>query len=291
MHLIRRNLGWLLVSQFSTWGLSIVLLLIVPHKLGDEAFGQLSFATVYMSFFELIAIFGTATFLMKMVARDNESVGQYVVNAVVLKAIVSVVLVIIAIALAFALQFDDQIIILIAIVCIALFLNTLNNGIIGGLQGLQRMRGPATADVARAYVAGLATCRDPVLRRHADHAGAGRQPRLLHPARRERPLPLARGAPAPHHQREAVEDHPAGRRAVLHLGGALAVLRHHRHPAAPPLLQRRDRRLVRAGLPVGEHAHLLRRRGRHRVSPRALRRPGATPRAVRPSGQPGACTS
>ena len=156
MHLIRRNLGWLLVSQFSTWGLSIVLLLIVPHKLGDEAFGQLSFATVYVGFFELVAIFGTATYLMKTVARDNESVGKYVVNALVLKAIASVFLIAMAIGLAVLLQFDSEVTLLIGIVCFGMFLNTLNNGLMGGLQGLQRMRGSAVADVVRAYVAGVA---------------------------------------------------------------------------------------------------------------------------------------
>src|SRR6476661_5420074 len=107
--MIRRNLGWLLVSQFSTWGLAIILLLVVPHKLGDEAFGQLSFATVYVSFFELVAVFGTTTYLTKAVSRDTESVGQYVVNAVIIKVIVSTVLIALAIGLAVALGFESQI--------------------------------------------------------------------------------------------------------------------------------------------------------------------------------------
>jgi O-antigen/teichoic acid export membrane protein len=154
--LIRRNLAWLLVSQFSTWGLAIVLLLVVPHKLGDVAFGQLSFAVVYVGFFELVAIFGTATYVMKTVARDNETVGQYVVNAVVLKAIVATILSAVAIGLALVLQLEQILIVLIAIGCLGMFLNTLNNGVVGGLYGLQRMRGPATADVARAYVGGVA---------------------------------------------------------------------------------------------------------------------------------------
>jgi O-antigen/teichoic acid export membrane protein len=153
--MIRRNLGWLLISQFSTWGLSILLLLVVPHKLGGEAFGQLSFATVYVSFFELVAVFGTATYLTKVVSRDTESVGQYVVNAVILKVIVSTVLIALAIGLAVALGFESQIVSVIAILCLGLFINTVNNGIAGGLYGLQRMRGPAVADVVRAYVSGL----------------------------------------------------------------------------------------------------------------------------------------
>jgi O-antigen/teichoic acid export membrane protein len=156
VHLIRRNLAWLLVSQFSTWALAILLLLVVPHRLGDEAFGQLSFAVVYVGFFELVAIFGTATYVMKTVARDHETVGQYVINAVALKAIVATILSAVAIGLAVVLQFEHIVVVLIAIGCLGMFFNALTNGFLGGLQGLQRMRGPAVADVARAYVGGIA---------------------------------------------------------------------------------------------------------------------------------------
>jgi O-antigen/teichoic acid export membrane protein len=81
MKAVKRNIVWLLLSQASTWLASIVLLVIVPNKLGDELFGQLSFAFVYVSFFELIAIFGTGDFLTKTIARDNDSAGRYVWNA------------------------------------------------------------------------------------------------------------------------------------------------------------------------------------------------------------------
>jgi O-antigen/teichoic acid export membrane protein len=37
-----------------------------------------------------------------------------------------------------------------------MFVNALNSAIVGGLYGLQRMRGPALTDLARAYVAGVA---------------------------------------------------------------------------------------------------------------------------------------
>jgi O-antigen/teichoic acid export membrane protein len=154
MHLIRRNLGWMMLSQCSTFLLSLVLLVIVPHKLGDTAFGQLSFAVVYVGFFDLLALFGTATFIIKVVSRDGDSVGHIVFNSVVLKTVIATGLSVVAIGLAVGLQFDGEIVVLIAISCIGMFVNALNSGVVGGLYGLQRMRGPALADLLRAYIAG-----------------------------------------------------------------------------------------------------------------------------------------
>jgi O-antigen/teichoic acid export membrane protein len=152
MSLIKRNLGWLLLSQGATWITSIVVLLVVPRRLGDEAFGKLTFAFVYVGFFELIALFGTGTYLTKLLARDTESVGRYVVNTMVLKALLTSGLIVVALGLAGALGYSAEMILLIAAFCVTLFFNALTNVLIGGLQALQRMGRPALWDVVRAYV-------------------------------------------------------------------------------------------------------------------------------------------
>ena len=155
MHTIKRNLGWLLLSQTATWGVAIVLLLVTPRKLGDHAFGQMSFAMVYVSFFELIGLFGTGTFLMKVIARNADALGRYVFNTLVMKFLVSIALVALALGLAVALGFDSDTIVLIAFFCISMVCNVTNNALAGGLQGLQQMGRPARWDIVRSYVGGL----------------------------------------------------------------------------------------------------------------------------------------
>jgi O-antigen/teichoic acid export membrane protein len=154
MNAIKRNLGWLLLSQTATWGISVVLLLAAPRKLGDGAFGQLSFAMVYVSFFELVALFGTGTYLTKVIARDTSSLGRYVVNTVALKTCLSLALIAVALGLGGVVGFSHEMMLLVATYCLGMFFNALNNGLIGGLQGLQQMRRPALWDLARAYVGG-----------------------------------------------------------------------------------------------------------------------------------------
>src|SRR5690348_9192445 len=126
MNAIKRNLGWLLLTQTATWGVSVVLLLIAPRKLGDNAFGQLSFAMVYVSFFELVALFGTGTYLTKVIARDTSSVGRYVFNTVVLKMCLSLALIAVALGLGVAIGFSHEMVLLVATYCLGMFCNALN---------------------------------------------------------------------------------------------------------------------------------------------------------------------
>jgi O-antigen/teichoic acid export membrane protein len=154
MNAIKRNLGWLLASQGATWGMAVVLLLVAPRKLGDDAFGQLSFAMVYVSFFELVALFGTGTYLTKVVARDTSTTGRYVFNTLALKTCLSLALIAVALGLGVVLGFSQETLLLVGVYCIGMFFNALNNALIGGLQGRQEMRWPALWDLARAYVGG-----------------------------------------------------------------------------------------------------------------------------------------
>jgi O-antigen/teichoic acid export membrane protein len=155
MSAVKRNLGWLLMSQMATWGMSMLVLLISPRKLGDAAFGQVTFAMVYVGFFELVALLGTGTFIMKMVARDESMIGRYVVNTVVMKALLSSALTTIAISLAVVLGFERDTVLIISVYCLGMIFNVLNNGLAGGLQGLQRMARPAMWEVIRSYVGGV----------------------------------------------------------------------------------------------------------------------------------------
>ncbi len=151
MSVIKRNLGWLLLSQCATWIVSVAVLIIAPRELGDAAFGQLTFAQVYVGFFELVAIFGTGTYLAKTLARDRESVGRYILNTLALKVVVTIGLAAVAIALAAGLGLTREIILLIAAFYIGMFFSTLNSVLVGGLQGLQRMVRPALWEVLRNY--------------------------------------------------------------------------------------------------------------------------------------------
>ena len=152
---IKRNIASMLLSQGATWILSILVLVVVPGELGDELFGELSFALVYVSLFGLLATYGTSEFLTKTLARDLESTGHYVFNTLVMKLIVSLAASALAIGLGLAIGFDGQRIALIIVNCIGMVLSVLNNVLLGGLQALQRMGRPALWNSVGLYVGGI----------------------------------------------------------------------------------------------------------------------------------------
>jgi O-antigen/teichoic acid export membrane protein len=79
-------------------------------------------------------------------------VGRYVVNTLALKLVLATGLIAVALGLAALLGFSNEMILLIGAFCVGLFFTSLNNVLMGGLQGLQRMGRPAFWEVVRSYV-------------------------------------------------------------------------------------------------------------------------------------------
>ena len=154
MSVIKRNLSWILFAQAATWGVSIVLLIVAPRRLGGEELGRLFFAAAYVALFEIVALFGTATYLQKVIARDPSSLGRYVFNSLVLKLAITATLVAVAVGLAIVVGYPRETVQLIAVCCISMVFNTLNSCLAGGLFGWQQMARPALWDTVRSYAAG-----------------------------------------------------------------------------------------------------------------------------------------
>jgi O-antigen/teichoic acid export membrane protein len=156
VNLIRRNLAWLLFAQTATWVVSISLLLVAPRVLGDRTFGQLSFVIVFVSFFELVANMGTNTFVIKSIARDVDSLGRYVVNAVVMKLCLALVLAGLALAVAASLGLSHTMLFLIGAYSAGMVINAVGTTIGAALTGLQFMADLAKWNIMQCYVGGIA---------------------------------------------------------------------------------------------------------------------------------------
>jgi O-antigen/teichoic acid export membrane protein len=149
---IGKNLSALVLAQFATAAISIVVLILAPRKLGDAQFGELTVALTYLMFFDLVALLGTNVFLVKTIARDPSRVGSYVFNTLVMKLCLSTVLAVLAISLSYVLGYSTQVRAIIAVGCIGMIVVTLNDALTAGLQGLERMARPAAWGVVQQYV-------------------------------------------------------------------------------------------------------------------------------------------
>src|SRR4051794_34632474 len=115
---IQRNLIWLTASQIATWTGSLVLVVVVPRHLTAAEFGSIQFALAFVGYFMLVAGLGTSTFLVKEIARDESTVGPFIVNALAMKVLLTIVLSAMAILLAHVLGYSGQTIVLIEIACV-----------------------------------------------------------------------------------------------------------------------------------------------------------------------------
>lgn len=156
MNLIGKNLAALFGSQVATWAVSLLMIIVVPHFLGDAQFGDLSSALSFVLFFSLISGFGAGRFVTKETARDTARVGPYVFNALLMKLPLILLLSALALVLARILGFPEEVRRLLPAVGLAMGIGVLNSTVVGGLQGEQRMRWPAMwAAVERYTYTGL----------------------------------------------------------------------------------------------------------------------------------------
>jgi O-antigen/teichoic acid export membrane protein len=156
---VRRNLVWLFAAQLATWSVSIVVLVLAPDRLEAVGYGQLGLATAFVGFFTLIGSLGTSGFIARHVARDHDSISGLVVAGVRLKLIVGPLMSFVAILLAWLLGYSDDTIVLIALGCVGMIALLLNEIVVAGLHGMERMARAAfwqTVQVYAGTAAGIA---------------------------------------------------------------------------------------------------------------------------------------
>jgi O-antigen/teichoic acid export membrane protein len=143
----------LTASQLATWSATAVVVAVLPRKLDAADYGVFQFASVFVGYFALVALLGTNTFLVKAVARDPGSVGRYVCNAVALKFVLSAVLTAFALGASWALGYPTRTVALVAVACILMLTNVINDTFAAALQGLEQMGQMALWRVLQTYVA------------------------------------------------------------------------------------------------------------------------------------------
>jgi O-antigen/teichoic acid export membrane protein len=149
---LRRNLGWLLISQAATWAITAVTVILVPRYLGDAELGTFAFAVSFVGFFALLGGLGTSPLIAKAVARDHSILGRYVYNAVLFKLLLTVGLTVVGLITAVAIGTKGAALTLVAIGFIGMGFVMITEVLQSALAGLERMARPAMWGVTQVYV-------------------------------------------------------------------------------------------------------------------------------------------
>ncbi len=88
---IAKNASVMLVSQFVTWGLSLLLMIFMPRLLGATAIGQFQLAGSIWTIVGMFANFGMGMMLTKEVARNPTKISDLFGTIVVLRTFLSII--------------------------------------------------------------------------------------------------------------------------------------------------------------------------------------------------------
>lgn len=156
MNILRKNILVLLASQIATWAISLILLVLAPDRFGAGGFGRVQLSIAYIGFFGLVGALGSYQHVVKQVARDPDSIGSIVISALKLKMLLGAVLSVLAIVGARLIGYGDEEVTLIAIGSVGMVAGMLNEVVVAGLAGLERMGRTAFWQTVQVYAASIA---------------------------------------------------------------------------------------------------------------------------------------
>lgn len=88
---------------------SVVFFILIARKLGEEAFGDFSFALSLTSALLIAAGLGTEELTTREISRDRSTVHLYITNVILLKGLMSLLLVAAAVGIVFVGSYSDQV--------------------------------------------------------------------------------------------------------------------------------------------------------------------------------------
>ncbi len=150
-----RNLVSMLGSQAATFVLTLIMVTLLPKRLGTNTYGALAFATAYLGYFALASSLGSNQFLVKTIARDPSQLSRYIFNALVMKVLLGTALACLAVLAAHVLGYAPQVILIIEVGGIGIVMNALADVLNAGLQATERMGKLALWFTIQQYATGV----------------------------------------------------------------------------------------------------------------------------------------
>ena len=102
-----RNTGWMLVSRVLCMGIAFITTIFIARKLGPENYGQLSYATSFVSIFSILATLGLDTILYRDLIKNPDKKKEFLGSAFAIKLIAGLITTVLVILSAFIFAEDD----------------------------------------------------------------------------------------------------------------------------------------------------------------------------------------
>ncbi|MCB8982735.1 MAG: oligosaccharide flippase family protein, partial [Ardenticatenaceae bacterium] len=144
---IAKNASVLFISQITTWGLSLVIIILLSRYLGAAGVGQIHLANSIWAIMAMVMEFGMNTHLTKEISRDPGRANKLVSVSLVLRFFLFLVsALVVLIYLQFA-GYAPQTVAVIIVTGFAVFLSETGATYGAALKGLERMEYTSLAEI------------------------------------------------------------------------------------------------------------------------------------------------
>lgn len=148
-----RNFGVLMMSQVTTWTISLLGVAVIPRFLGAELIGRLHIATSLWALALVVAIFGVDMMITKEVARDPSRVGPLLGTGIAVRVLLFVPITGVLFAYLWLGGYPKQTMVIASIIGVATLVMSIASTASAALQGLERMGMLAVANVTGRFIA------------------------------------------------------------------------------------------------------------------------------------------
>lgn len=144
-----------LLGQLITWGSTLVLTIAYGRFLGDTKFGELYFAITFVALIGFPIEFGFNQQLTRDVAQETSKARKYLMNAVLIKALLWFVLYSCILVFCWLLKYSLEVRVLVAICGITLLCTAIANTFASLHYAYERVRHPVIGTILEKGLAGL----------------------------------------------------------------------------------------------------------------------------------------
>lgn len=145
---IAQNAGYLMLSQLITWGLSLILMVVLPRYLGPEIIGEYYTAIAVWNIMGMFISFGMNTLLVKEIAKNPEEISDLYGNSLVIRIVFFLISVVAVVIYANIANFSSQIVIMLILIGFGQLFWQFSFLSQAFLRGLERMEYVSLADIS-----------------------------------------------------------------------------------------------------------------------------------------------
>jgi O-antigen/teichoic acid export membrane protein len=145
---IAKNASFLMLSQLVTWGLSLIIMIVLPRYLGPEVTGKYYTAVAVWAIMGMVITFGMDMLLAKEIAKDPTIISEFYGNSFLLRTTLFIISAAIVAVYARLVHYSFETIIMLGIIGTGSLIWQYSSICGASLQGLEKMQYISLANIA-----------------------------------------------------------------------------------------------------------------------------------------------